>query len=463
MDIIKKIKKKICDYEPKAMIFIPQKSEWGELSTNLPALNKEWLSIAEEIKNLDYIIKYEKVGNFLNFFIDFHVIDYLSLETKSNKEKINIEFSSPNPTGMMHLGHLRNTFIGDVLSNLATLLGYEVTREMILNNGGLQVKKFYESVMHHREKILNIDTKYNLEYKGDYVKDIAIKSLNNQLTQESLIDSQLLSIKNTLKKLKVNHEIITYETKLLEDVKTVHNILEKKQLLYKDNGAVFFKSSTFGDNEDRVFVRNNGDYTYFAIDVAYHYNKKIRGFDNQVCIMGEDHIGHVFKLKSALSTLDIYPRFITYATVSVTQNSKQLKMSKRDGTIITIEEILKIYSQEELRLFFLKNSYNKIIDFKVDENNNSLLITFKYIIERIKNIPNHKEILPRERDIFKKILWWNFTLDLSMEKLDCHKIFDFFEKITLLLHQQIQENSMNKKIADHAFKILKNIQYIIGI
>ena len=282
--------------------------------------------------------KIEMAGpGFINFFLkDQFFFNLLNSQQNrfQDQSSVNIEFVSANPTGPLHLAHGRGAIVGDVLSNLYQFYGNNVTREYYVNNTGNQINEFLSSIPFHISSKHNLNLPYQQFYKGDYIQELAEKCFENF---KNLFDSPKLSkdeelqivnfaienlVNQSLKTLKhsgINFDQITYETSIVKKklLPEIIKELEKKGLVYhgqlhdpkdfqgtkKDNEITIFKSTNFGDDEDRAITKNDGTPTYFANDIAYHVDKYQRQYSKLINIWGADHLGYLKRLSSALVSL----------------------------------------------------------------------------------------------------------------------------------------------------------------
>ena len=292
--------------------------------------------------------------------------------SKKLNKKYNLEFVSANPTGPLHVGHCRGAIFGDVLSNLLIFNGNKVTKEYYINDYGNQIKNFVESV-YLRIREIKFNEKFPLKenlYPGDYIKEIALNILENhkevkfdnfkdcfeELKKLSLEGSMSL-IKKDLKHLGISHDNFFSETELVKKdlVNKTVKILQSKNYVkegyldppkgepsknWKKVKRLIFKSTEFGDDLDRALQKNDGSWTYFANDVAYHSHKINRKFDNLINILGADHTGYIKRISAAVSALSdkkIKFNCKVCQLVKLYKNGKPFKMSKRAGDFITVK------------------------------------------------------------------------------------------------------------------------------
>lgn len=298
-------------------------------------------------------------------------------------KKIQVEFISANPTGPLTLANGRGGFGGDVLARVFEKASAEVTREYYVNDGGNQVKILGDSILYLRE-IGKPDEKKDL-YQGEYIEkweaehQKEVKKYKNPEKIGRIAARDILEnlIKPSVSKMKIKFDNWFSEQSLYDKnkVKKAINFLKSKKLIYEKDEALWFKSTKFGDDKDRVIKKSDGSYTYIASDIAYHWDKfKKRKFDKVINFLGADHFGYVNRLQAAVSAmgtggdLDI----LIFQLVRLVKGGKEYKMSKRKGTYVTMDDLLELIegSVEEAsdvaRFFFLQREFNTHMDFNLD-------------------------------------------------------------------------------------------------
>lgn len=364
-------------------IEIPQ-LQYGDYSSNIAlamakVFKKNPAVIAEQIKEkleekTELKSLFQKIiikSGFINFFIAneyrqqniFSVLNekkYGAAAQNINK-KILIEFVSANPTGPLHIGHARWAIMGDVLSNICSYYGFKVDKEFYVNDAGKQIDNLKKSITAVKEdKEIPEDG-----YKGDYINEL--------IDCDDPVDFLLQRQKETLKKIKVEFNSFFHETKLYENnhtkIKEIFSLLKSKHYTYNEEGALFFSSTKKEDDKDRVLIKSDGSYSYFAVDIAYHFNKVQRNYDKLVNILGADHHGYVKRLEAAVAVVsddkqDI--QVIIGQLVNLLKDGKPLKLSKRKGNIILLSDVLEEVSPDALRYFLAMKSFNSKIDFDVN-------------------------------------------------------------------------------------------------
>jgi len=454
-------------------------------------IKKHLLSKFKEFKNIEI-----SEPGFLN--IRFHILFWkrylnkiIQLDSKfgSNrllKKKYNIEFVSANPTGPLHVGHCRGAVLGDVLSNLLSFNGNNVTKEYYVNDYGEQIRSFVSSVYYRILEIIE-NKKFPNEkdlYPGDYIIDISRKIIKNKsiknfsnfkkiykkLSSESLKYSMQIIIGN-LNLLGVKHNNFVYESKLIDNkmVSKIVKKLKRKNYIYegkleapkgektkdwKARNQLLFKSTIFGDDTDRPLQKADGAWTYFAGDMAYHSHKISRKFDVLINILGADHAGYIKRIVSATKAIsknkvDLICK--VSQLVKLFKKGEPFKMSKRKGDYITVEDLIKEVGKDSTRFMMLNRSNEVELDFdfeKVTEKSKDNPVFYvQYAYARINSIfrllnlnlkgkirlDNKKFTLNQyEIEILKKISEWPKCIELSTYKLEPHRIpFYLYELVTL--------------------------------
>ena len=453
--------------------------------------------------------------------------------SKKLNKKYNLEFVSANPTGPLHVGHCRGAIFGDVLSNLLIFNGNKVTKEYYINDYGNQIKNFVESV-YLRIREIKFNEKFPIKenlYPGDYIKEIALNILENhkevkfdnfkdcfeELRKLSLEGSMSL-IKKDLKHLGISHDNFFSETELVKKdlVNKTVKILQSKNYVkegyldppkgepsknWKKVKRLIFKSTEFGDDLDRALQKNDGSWTYFANDVAYHSHKINRKFDNLINILGADHTGYIKRISAAVSALSdkkIKFNCKVCQLVKLYKNGKPFKMSKRAGDFITVEDLLSEVNKDAIRFMMLNRSNDVELDFdfeKVKEKTKENPVYYvQYAYARINSITRtlkkklsdkilieNKSFNPNEyeKKILRKIFEWPKIIESASYKLEPHKIPFYLYELSTLFHSywskgnedknyRFLENDKVKRLESLAFIyltaiVIKNGMNILGV
>lgn len=403
-DILKDYKVENFDVE------IPADNKNGDLSTNVALISAKLLKMSprkiadmviENIKKSEYIDKVEVAGpGFINFFLSSkffsEVLDQIILfkenygkSSYGNAEKIILEFVSANPTGPMHIGNARGGAFGDTLAQVLNFCGYNVYKEFYVNDAGNQIEKFGKSLDIRYQQICNGDNYIDMPedcYQGQDIKKLALEffdihgnkylNLENSERQKELIKfalpKNISRMKKDMQKYKVKYDNWFFESDLHNQgkVKEIIDILTQKGATYEKDGSLWYKATNFGSEKDEVLVRKNGIPTYFAADIAYHYNKLVtRNFDKAIDIWGADHHGHIKRMKGAMQALGINSdrlHVILYQLVRLIKNGEPFKMSKRSGKSIELSDLLDEVSVDSARFIFNSYEAGNSMDFDID-------------------------------------------------------------------------------------------------
>jgi len=301
-------------------------------------------------------------------------------------EKVQVEFVSANPTGPLHIGHGRGAAVGDALANVLEAAGYEVTREFYVNDRGRQIETLGRSVYLRYLELLGERIEMPEDaYKGDYIRDVARDLLTRHgekyrgLEPESVVpviagfarDMLLERIEDDLKAFGVRFDVWYSEAALYDKdlVDPAIEELRERGFVYDKDGAVWFRTTEFGDDKDRVLVKENGDKTYLASDVAYHRDKAARGFDRLINVWGADHHGYESRIRAVFRALgldDAMLGIIFIQLVSLLRARKPVAMGKREGEFVTLREVVDEVGADASRFFFLMRKADAQLDFDLD-------------------------------------------------------------------------------------------------
>ena len=390
----------------KSLLEKPQKSIHGDYACTIAMkfahkLNLKPIDFANSIVekiNSDHIIDkaWVQQPGFINFSIkNSALVDQVKKVIKEGEKfgdiirdtaaKIQIEFVSVNPTGPLHVGHARGAVIGSTLANVLESAGYIVEREYYINDAGKQIKLFNDSLFARLLEILGKENKFPEDgYVGAYVIDIAKQFIEKNNENFEIFDEKdiynklskfgmnfiLDSIKEDMKELKVNYDVWFSENDLYKngDFNASIDLLRQNGSLIDSEGAVWFK--TENDDNNKVVIRSNGDPTYFASDIAYHYNKIIkRKFNKVIDIWGADHQGQIPFMKSMIEKIGIDKNnlnLLIYQLVTLKRDGEVVRISKRTGDLITFKELLEDVGPDVCRFFFLSRSSESQMEFDID-------------------------------------------------------------------------------------------------
>lgn len=449
---------------------VPNDPENGDLSTNIALkickqVGKNPLDIAQIISDnfkSDIIEKVEvKKPGFVNFFFDnnyyLNIINNIISENEfifdtNEHNYYNVEFVSANPTGDLHLGHARNAVYGDSIVRLLRKIGNKVDSEYYINDAGSQMDNLGLSVQYFYLKHFNVDVNFPDDgYRGNDIQTIANKIVDEygdskleepmEWFREYAYSWNLNEIKRVLQNLNVHFDIWTSE----RDLHTSNLVVDKIEALaklgdvYTQDDALWLATSKYFDDKDRVLKKQDGHYTYFASDIAYHMDKFDRNYTRLIDVWGGDHHGYINRVKSAISSLgQDQSKFevLLIQMINILQNNERVKMSKRMGTSVTIKELLEELDVDTLRYFFLMRSPETQVDFDIalakEQNSNNPIYYIQYANARIANLLERAQ----ENGIKPQQISNNYTCS-SLER----------EIINLLSqYQQVIINAANKRL-----------------
>ncbi len=422
--------------EENIIIEIPKDKTKGDYSTNIAMvltkkLGQKPMDTAKQILEVlelgDLGVAEIALPGFINFHIDNNYLlsklndiikkdrDYGKNNTGHGK-KVNIEFVSANPTGYLHVGHGRGATYGDNLARIMTFSGYDITKEYYINDAGNQMNNLGISIKERYKEICGLSC--NLPDDGYHGKEIIMiakdiyEENGNQKLNEDIeyfkqigLDILMSQIKKVLDEYRVNFDVFTSE-KSLYDRSLVDDTLSKLQKsgkCYIEDGALWLKTTDYGDEKDRVLIKHDGAYTYLLPDIAYHVNKLDRGFDELIDVLGSDHHGYINRLKASLEILE---KDATKLDIKILQmvrlikDGEEVKISKRTGKTITLTDLIDDLGVNRVRYFFSSKSLDSQMDFNLSlaasEDMNNPLFYIEYANARISSIlSNYSKELPQ--------------------------------------------------------------------
>jgi arginyl-tRNA synthetase len=393
---------------PEIALEHPQNPEHGDYASSLPlklarASGVNPLTIAEEIVGLIATTpEISRVSVAPPGFINFTLSDgWLTRRVASVLEagdaygdidlgrgrRVQIEFVSVNPTGPLHVGHGRGAILGSTLANVLTAAGYKVEKEYYINDAGSQIDAFYRSLYARYQQSLNVDAEMPADgYLGSYMVDLAKEIIAEEGDKFlSLPEKEAIAqlgqvgltkiteqIKGDLERLGVSFDVWFSEKSLYDkgQYEKVMSLLNKGGYISQKEGATWFVSTALGEDKDNVVVRSDGSPTYFASDIAYHYNKFVeRKFDEVINIWGADHQGHISRMKAVVAALGIAPerlRVIISQMVTLSRGGELVRVSKRSGDIITLREVVDEVGVDACRFFFASRTADSQMDFDLE-------------------------------------------------------------------------------------------------
>ena len=393
---------------PEIIIEHPQNPEHGDFASGIPlklarTMKLPPLTIAKRIT--EHILPPPEIDKFFVAppgFINFTLSnDWLAKQidsilaagkayanlTLGEGKHIQIEFVSVNPTGPLHVGHGRGAVLGSTLANILTAAGYCVEREYLLNDAGNQINIFSHSLYARYQQYLgneiNMPTNgYLGNYMIDLAKEITKETGNKFLTlpqEEAASQLGEIGVSKMIEEIKQDLQLINVEFDTWFSEKSLYRkkqyqqtmeLLQKGAYILKKDNAIWFESSALGEDKDNVLVRSDGSPTYFASDIAYHYNKFLeRKFDTVIDIWGADHQGHVPRMKAAIKALGKDPeqlKIVICQLVTLRRGKETIRVSKRSGDIITLNELVSEVGADACRFFFLSRSADSQMDFDIE-------------------------------------------------------------------------------------------------
>lgn len=482
--------------EPEIEFEVPREEKFGDLSTPVAmniakSLKRPPRKVAEDIVNSmaggGTFEKVEIAGpGFINFFYSTEFLlsqlRFLLLETDKflrcnigNGRRIQIEFVSANPTGPLHLGHGRGAAVGAALSNLLAAGGYKVEREYYVNDAGRQVRLLGLSVFARYQQLLGVEYPFPEDgYRGDYIEDIAkeILSIHKKRFSEMAFEdaaavfiqfsygTMLRQVEKDLKGFGIVFDMWQSEKELFEANEVINAIedLRQKGHVYEEDGAVWFRATAFGDDKDRVIIKNDGEYTYFASDIAYHRKKIEKGLDEIVDIWGSDHHGYIPRLKAVIRALGYPPdhlKVLLVQMVTLFRGGKPVQMSKRAGEFVTLREVIDEVGADTTKFIFLTRRPDSHLEFDLEvakaQSSENPVYYVQYANARINSIFRHagerglstenfneagliflKE--PDEIRIIKKLLTYPMTFRGAVISHEPHRITFYMQELAGVFH-----------------------------
>ncbi|MDX8361032.1 arginine--tRNA ligase [Cytobacillus sp. IB215316] len=508
---------------PEVILEIPKEKVHGDYSTNMAMqlariAKKAPRMIAEElVNNFDKSkASIEKIDIAGPGFINFHMNNsYLTEliptilkagdsygETNvGRKETIQVEFVSANPTGDLHLGHARGAAVGDTLSNVLAKAGYDVSREYYINDAGNQINNLAYSVEarymqvlgmqqdmpedgYHGEDIIGIGKELAEQHGDKFVH----MDENERFTyfREYGLQFELSKLQKDLEAFRVSFDKWFSETSLYENGKidTALNALRENEHVYEEDGATWFRSTTFGDDKDRVLIKNDGSYTYLTPDIAYHQDKLDRGFEKLINIWGADHHGYIPRMKAAIQALGYEKDTLEVEIIQMVnlfKNGEKVKMSKRTGKAVTMRELIDEVGLDAVRYFFAMRSPDSHLDFDLDlavsKSNENPVYYAQYAHARIcsmlrqgeeqgllideeialQHITSEKEI-----DLLKKLGEYPIAVSEAAQKRIPHRITNYIYDLSTALHSFYNAekviNIENKEQSKARLALMKAVQ-----
>ncbi|WP_024335568.1 arginine--tRNA ligase [Desulfotignum balticum] len=434
----------VSGHVPEMEIEVPKHDSQGDLSTNFAMVSaaiqkmaprKIAEAVIAHMEPEDRIDKIEVAGpGFINFFLRpsaWHPVvdqvlaadDRYGASDFGQKERVQVEFVSANPTGPLHVGHGRGAAVGDAVGNILRFAGFSVSKEYYINDSGRQIRTLGTSVWFRLLELAGNTVDFPEDcYKGDYIKDLAREVLDREgpdfinRDEDKAIDvcaryaagRILEQIRYDLADFGVTFDQWFSEQSLYDSgrVQQSIDVLKKEGRVYEKDGALWFRTQDFGDEKDRVVVRSNGLTTYFASDIAYHQEKYERGFDRVIDVWGADHHGYINRLAAAVMAFGKQrDRFqvILVQLVNLLRGGKPVQMSTRAGEFVTLKDIVDEVGKDAARFMFLSRSYDSGLDFDLEvakqKSSDNPVYYVQYVHARISGILAKAKTLHPEMDV----------------------------------------------------------------
>jgi len=521
---------------PAIVLEVPKDKAHGDFATNAAMqltriAKKNPRQIAEEILGqLDYgkagIEKAEVAGpGFINFTLSKSYLYPILLQvyregesygrtSLGNGKKVQVEFVSANPTGSLHLGHARGAAVGDALCNVLDFAGYDVTREYYINDAGNQIVNLIKSIEARYRQELGQDVEMPEDgYHGEDIKGFAKELVAEQgdkllgMPEEERtaflrkfgLEKELSKIQRDLERFRVRFDVWFSETSLYQDgqVEASLSELREKGQTYEQDGATWLKTTAYGDDKDRVLVKNDGTYTYLTPDIAYHRNKYDRGFDRIINIWGADHHGYIPRVKAAMQAIGKDPEKLTVLIaqmVSLFQDGEKVKMSKRTGKAVTMVDLMDEVGVDPIRYFFTMRSMDSHLDFDMDlaisTSNENPVYYVQYAHARIcsifrqaeeqgiqipaaENVNLSKLTAEHEYDLLRKLGELPEEINVAAENYAPHRLVRYVYELAALFHSYYRAERVITEDAEQTAArlvllggvrtVLANVLRLIGV
>lgn len=508
---------------PNVVLESPKDKTNGDFSTNMAmqlarVAKKAPRMIAEElVANFDKakasIEKIEIAGpGFINFYMDnSYLTDLIPTivnageaygETNTGKgEKVQVEFVSANPTGDLHLGHARGAAVGDTLCNLLAKAGYDVSREYYINDAGNQIHNLALSVEarymqalglekempedgYYGADIIGIGKRLAEEFGDRYAK--ADEKESYEFYREYGLKYELAKLQKDLESFRVKFDVWFSETSLYKNGKIDQAlaVLKERDEIFEEDGATWFRSMTYGDDKNRVLIKNDGSYTYLTPDIAYHRDKLERGFDKLINIWGADHHGYIPRMKAAIQALGYDKDTLEVEIIQMVQlyqNGEKMKMSKRTGKAVTLRELMEEVGVDAMRYFFAMRSGDSHLDFDMDlavsKSNENPVYYAQYAHARVCSILRQGEELglatggdvnyklvtsEKEVELLKKLGEFPAVVADAAQKRLPHRITNYAFELAATLHSFYNAekvlNQDNLELSKARYELMKAVR-----
>jgi arginyl-tRNA synthetase len=474
--------------------------------------------IQDNIDDPENIIEKTQIAGpgFINFFIKDNIWHQTLKNIDEQQEKfgcldfgcgkkVQVEFVSANPTGPLHIGHARGAVVGDVITNLLTVAGYRISKEYYINDAGNQMNNLGKSVLLRYRELSGEKIEFpETCYRGDYIKDIAgeiIKKEGDKYLhsneEETISYFTSLAGQAILEEIKVDlrdfgvvfdeyfseKELYTNNgvTKLLDK-------LQKQGFVYSDGETLWFKTTDFGDDKDRVVIRKNGEPTYFAADIAYHQNKFSRDFEMVIDIWGADHHGYMPRMWAGVQALGYDKnalKIILVQLVNLLRGGTPVAMSTRSGEFVTLREVLDEVGRDAARYNFLMRRSDSHLDFDLElakkQSSENPVYYVQYAHARICSIVRMAQergialpvyadcdlsVLnePEEKTLIKLLVRYPETIYGAAKSLEPHRITFYLNELAGIFHSYYNKNKVisdNDQLTAARLFLIKEIRIVL--
>ncbi|MEI6609508.1 MAG: arginine--tRNA ligase [Deltaproteobacteria bacterium] len=525
------VEKKLLDVVnlPYIEVEVPANSDHGDYASNIAMIlasvakqnpRKIAQIIQENLSDPENIIDRTQIAGpgFLNIFLKESIWrntlqnieekkENFGCSSMGNGKKVQVEFVSANPTGPLHIGHARGAVVGDVITNLLTAVGYAVDKEYYINDAGNQMNNLGKSVLLRYRELLGEKIEFpETCYRGEYIKDIAADVIKNEgnvyLTADEgktisyLNDiaglSILKEIKDDLGDFGVKFDYYFSEKELYKNNGVTHLLesLRQKNFVYSDGETLWFKTTDFGDEKDRVVIRKNGEPTYFAADIAYHQNKFSRGYEMVIDIWGADHHGYMPRLWAGIQSLGHEKealKIILVQLVNLLRGGAPVAMSTRSGEFVTLREVLEEVGKDAARYNFLMRRSDSHLDFDLEiakkQSNENPVFYVQYAHARICSIirmaqqehgidlPFYEGInpallnQPEEMTLIKLMARYPEMIEGAAKSLEPHRVTFYLNDLASVFHGYYNKNKVisdNKELTAARLFLIKAISIVLG-
>ncbi|CAK6538092.1 MAG: arginine--tRNA ligase [Candidatus Midichloria mitochondrii] len=497
------------------VVEIPNNPQHGELSTNAAlvvgkTIKKNPREVATlflgDFRKLEFIKEVQIEGpGFINFrlkeqFWSGFLKDVLKssktygLENIGNGKQINLEFVSVNPTGPLHIGHARGAIYGDAIANILSAMGYNITKEYYINDAGKQINTLIESLKIRYKNLSGANLSIPADcYPGEYLIDVASKAKEQFKADLDVVDQRELAdfavnevmnlIKQDLADLGIRHDVFVseYHDIIKESkIQIALEMLEEKGLIYQGileapksvneqdweaTQQTIFKSTNFGDDGDRTIIRSDGSYTYFVGDIAYHYYKLERGYNDMILLLGADHSGYVKRIKAIVSALSDNKATIDVKInqlVNLYKNGQPFKMSKRAGNFITVRDVLNEIGKDTFRFAILTKKNDTVLDIDFaalkEQNKDNPVWYVQYahtrcqsVLKKAQELGSSNEELdysyfPEDMNLIKMIALYPKILAAAASYHEPHRLNYYLQELANSFHQLWSGGNSNNKL-----------------